>query len=35
MLIKFDDITLEELALIDCGHINGDKGVVIIGNYQL
>lgn len=31
MLIKFEDITLEELALITVGRIDGDKGVLIIG----
>lgn len=31
MLIKFEDITLEELALITVGRIDGDKEVLIIG----
>lgn len=35
MLIGFDEITIEELALINCGHIDGDKGIVVIGDYTL
>lgn len=35
MLIGFDEVTLEELALINCGHIDGDKGIVVIGEYSL
>lgn len=35
MLIKFEDITLEELALITVGRIDGDKGVLIIGKEAL
>lgn len=31
MLINFEDITLEELALITVGRIDGDKRVLIIG----
>lgn len=35
MLIRFDEITIEELALINYGHIDGDKGIVVIGEYSL
>ena len=35
MLIKFEDITLEELALITVGRIDGDKGFLIIGKEGL
>lgn len=35
MLIKFDEITLEELALVTVGRIDGDKGVLIIGKEAL
>lgn len=35
MLIKFDEITLEELALITVGRIDGDKGVLIVGKEAL
>lgn len=35
MLIGFNEVTLEELALINCGHIDGDKGIVVIGDYTL
>ena len=35
MLIKFEDITLEELAFITVGRIDGDKGVLIIGKEGL
>lgn len=31
MLIKFDEITLEELMSLDVGRIDGDKKVLIIG----
>lgn len=35
MLIGFNEITLEELTLINCGHIDGDKGIVVVGDYIL
>ena len=35
MLIKFEDITLEELAFITVGRIDGDKRVLIIGKEGL
>lgn len=35
MLIKFDEITLEELALVTVGRIDGDKGVLIVGKEAL
>ena len=31
MLIKFDEITLEELMKLESGRIDGDKKVLIIG----
>lgn len=31
MLIKFNEITLEELMSLDVGRIDGDKNVLIIG----
>lgn len=31
MLIKFDEITLEELMMVSVGRIDGDRGVLIIG----
>lgn len=30
MLIKFDEITLEELMMVSVGRIDGDRGVLII-----
>lgn len=35
MLINFEDITLEELALITVGRIDGDKGVLIVAKEGL
>lgn len=35
MLIGFDEITLEELILLDVGRIDGDRGVLIIGKEAL
>lgn len=35
MLIKFDEITLEELASITVGRIDGDKGILIVGKEAL
>lgn len=35
MLIKFNEITLEELAHISVGRIDGDRGVLIIGKEAL
>lgn len=31
MLIKFDEITLEELTRVSVGRIDGDSGILIIG----
>lgn len=31
MLIKFNEITLEELSMLSIGRIDGDKKVLIIG----
>lgn len=31
MLIRFDEITLDELESIDVGRIDGDRGVLIVG----
>lgn len=30
MLIKFNEITLEELMMVSVGRIDGDRGVLII-----
>lgn len=35
MLIKFDEITLEELLTVSVGRIDGDRGVLIIGKEAL
>ena len=35
MLIKFNEITLEELSTVSFGRIDGDKGVLIIGKEAL
>lgn len=35
MLIKFNEITLEELALLNVGCIDGDRGVLIVGKEAL
>lgn len=35
MLIKFSEITLEELAHISVGRVDGDKRVLIIGKEAL
>ena len=35
MLIKFDEITLEELALVIVGRVDGDRGVLIVGKEAL
>lgn len=35
MLIKFNEITLEELMMVSVGHIDGDRGVLIIGKEAL
>ena len=35
MLIKFDEITLEELAFITVARIDGDKGLLIVGKEAL
>lgn len=31
MLIKFEEITLEELSMVSFGRIDGDRKVLIIG----
>lgn len=35
MLIKFNEITLEELSMVSFGRIDGDSGVLIIGKEAL
>ena len=35
MLIKFDEITLEELMHVSVGRVDGDIGVLIIGKEAL
>lgn len=35
MLIKFSEITLEELVHVSVGRVDGDKGVLIIGKEAL
>lgn len=35
MLIKFNEITLEELALVTIGRVDGDRGILIIGKEAL
>lgn len=35
MLIKFEEITLEELMMVSVGRIDGDRGVLIIGKEAL
>lgn len=35
MLIKFDEITLEELVHVSVGRVDGDRGVLIIGKEAL
>ena len=35
MLIKFSEITLEELMHVSVGRVDGDSGVLIIGKEAL
>lgn len=35
MLIKFNEITLEELVHVCIGRVDGDRGVLIIGKEAL